>query len=71
MPKGHRSFAWAWLIFLSMFCPELQKLPKLIYDFTRKGRHFIWGKDHLALTHIIKSKTKPATTRDKKVIRVN
>ena len=28
-----------------MFCPELQKLLKPIYDFTRKGRPFIWGKE--------------------------
>ena len=26
-----------------MFCPELQKLLKPIYDLTRKGRKFIWG----------------------------
>ena len=26
--------------FLSMFCPELQKLLKLIYDLLRKGRQF-------------------------------
>ena len=26
-----------------MFCPELQKLLKHIYDLTRKGRQFIWG----------------------------
>ena len=25
-----------------MFCPELQKLLKPIYDLTRKGRPFIW-----------------------------
>ena len=31
--------------FLSMFCPKLQKLLKLIYDLTRKGRQFIWGKE--------------------------
>ena len=31
--------------FLSMFCPELQKLLKPIYNLTRKGRHFIWGKE--------------------------
>ena len=28
-----------------MFCPKLQKLLKPIYDLTRKGRHFIWGKE--------------------------
>ena len=27
-----------------MFCPELQKLLKPIYDLTRKGRPFVWGK---------------------------
>ena len=27
-----------------MLCPELQKLLKAIYDLTRKGRLFIWGK---------------------------
>ena len=31
--------------FLSMFCPDLQKLLKPIYDLTRKGRPFIWGKE--------------------------
>ena len=31
--------------FLSMFCPELQKLLKAIYDLTRKGRPFILGKE--------------------------
>ena len=30
---------------LSIFCPELQKLLKSIYDLTRKGRQFIWGKE--------------------------
>ena len=30
---------------LSMFCPELQKLLKPIYDLTRKGKPFIWGKE--------------------------
>ena len=31
--------------FLSMFCPELQRLLKPIYDLTRKGRQFIWGEE--------------------------
>ena len=31
--------------FLSMFCLELQKLLKPIYDLTRKGTQFIWGKE--------------------------
>ena len=30
--------------FLSMFCPELQKLLKPKYDLTTKSGHFIWGK---------------------------
>ena len=28
-----------------MFCPELQKLLKPIYDLTREGRPFIWEKE--------------------------
>ena len=43
-PKGCRGFAGV-VHFLSMFCPELQKLLKPIYDLTRKGRPFNWGKD--------------------------
>ena len=31
--------------FVSIFCPELQKLLKPIYDLTRKGRQFIWGEE--------------------------
>ena len=42
--KGCRSFA-GMVNFISMFCPELQKLLKPIYDLTRKGRQFIWGKE--------------------------
>ena len=42
--KGCRSFAGV-VNFLSMFCPELQKLLKAIYDLTRKGRPFHWGKE--------------------------
>ena len=42
--KGCRSFV-GMVNFLSMFCPELQKLLKPIYDLTRKGRPFIWGKE--------------------------
>ena len=41
--KGCRSFA-GMFDFLSMFCPELQKLLKPIYDLTRKDRPFIWDK---------------------------
>ena len=42
--KGCKSFA-GMVNFLSMFCPELQKLLKPIYDLTRKGRPFICGKE--------------------------
>ena len=28
--------------FVSIFCPELQKLLKPIYDLTRKGKQFVW-----------------------------
>ena len=41
--KGCRSFT-GMVNFLSMFCLELQKLLKPIYDLTRKGRQFIWDK---------------------------
>ena len=41
-PKGCRSFAGI-VNFLSMFCSELQKLLKPIYDLTTKGSQFIWG----------------------------
>ena len=44
MLKGSRSFA-GMVNFLSMFCPELQRLLKPTYDLTRKGRHFIRGKE--------------------------
>ena len=42
--KGYRSFVGI-VNFLSMFCPELQKLLKPIYDLTMKGRPFVWGKE--------------------------
>ena len=44
MVKGCRSFA-GMVNFLSIFCPDLQKLLKPIYDLTRKGRPLIWGKE--------------------------
>ena len=28
-----------------MLCPDLQKMLKMIYDLTRKGSPFIWGKE--------------------------
>ena len=42
--KGCRSFV-GMVNFLSMFCPEPQKLLKPIYELTRKGRPFVLGKE--------------------------
>ena len=45
--KGFRSFV-GMVNFVSLFCPELQKLLKPIYDLTRKGsslRQFLWEKE--------------------------
>ena len=58
MPKGCQSFI-GMVNFLSMFCPELQKLLKPIYDLTRKGRQFIWGKEQQDAFEEIKRLVKP------------
>ena len=42
MAKQYKSFA-GMVNFVSIFCPELQKLLKPIYDLTRKGKQFVWG----------------------------
>ena len=42
--KQCKSFA-GMVNFVSIFCPELQRLLKPIYNLTRKGRQFIWGKE--------------------------
>ena len=42
--KGWRSFAGV-VNFISIFCPELQKLLKPIYELTKKGRPFVWGDE--------------------------
>ena len=44
MIKGCQSFT-GMVNFVSLFCPELQKHLKPIYDLTKKGRQFIWGKE--------------------------
>ena len=44
MIKGRQSFA-GMVNFVSLFCPELQKLLKPIYDLTRKSRQFLWEKE--------------------------
>ena len=44
MVKGYRSFE-GMVNFLGMFCSELKKLLKPIYNMIRKGRPFIWEKE--------------------------
>ena len=53
-PTGCRSFA-GMVNFVSIFCPELQKLLKPIYDLTRKGRPFLQGKEQQDAFEEIKS----------------
>ena len=60
MPKGCRSFV-GMVTFLSMFCPELQKLLKPTYNLTRKGRPFIWGKEQQEAFEEIKRRLLRAT----------
>ena len=52
-PKGCKSFA-GMVNFVSMFCPELQKLLKPIYDLTKKGKPFLWEKEQLEAFEEIK-----------------
>ena len=42
--KDCRSFV-GMVNLVCLFCPELQRLLKPIYDLTRKGRQFIWGEE--------------------------
>ena len=42
--------------FVSIFCPELQKLLKPIYDLTRKGRQFISGQEQQTAFDEIKNR---------------
>ena len=42
--------------FLCMFCPQLQKLLKPMYDLTRKGRQFIWGREQQEVFEEIKQR---------------
>ena len=41
-PKQCKSFCGV-VNYLSLFCPDLQKLLKPIVELTRKGRPFVWG----------------------------
>ena len=57
--KGCRCFT-GMVNFLSVFCPEWQKLLKPIYDLTRKSRHFTWGEEQqLAFEEIKNRLVKP------------
>ena len=42
--------------YLSIFCRHLQKLLKLIYDLTRKGRPFHWQEEHQQAFDTIKER---------------
>ena len=54
-PKGCKCFA-GMVNFVSMFCPELQKLLKPIYDLTKKGKPFLWQKEQQDMFEEIKSR---------------
>ena len=56
--KGCRSFV-GMVNFLCMLCPELQKLLKPIYDLTRRGRLFVWGKEQDSFEEITRRLIKP------------
>ena len=53
--KGCRSFA-VMVNFVSIFCPELQKLLKPIYDLTKKGRPLVWGEEQQKAFEEIKNR---------------
>ena len=53
--KGCRSFAGV-VNFVSIFCPELQKLLKPMYELTKKGRPFVWGEEQQKAFEEIKSR---------------
>ena len=52
--KGCRSFV-GMVNFLSIFCQDLQKLLKPIYDLTRKGTSFNWEEEQQVVFEEIKS----------------
>ena len=55
MVKGCRSFA-GMVNFLCIFCQDLQKLLKPIYELTRKGRPFNWQQEQQTAFEVIKSR---------------
>ena len=57
--KECKSFA-GMVNFVSIFCPELQKLLKPIYDLTRKVKQFVWElEQHIAFEEIKQRLQKP------------
>ena len=44
MIKGCQSFV-GMVNFVSIFCLELQKLLKAIYDLTKRGKQFLWEEE--------------------------
>ena len=58
-PECCKTFA-GMVNFISMFCPELQKLLKPIYDLIKKGKPFLWEKEQQeAFEEIMKRMLKP------------
>ena len=55
MAKQCKHFA-GMVNFVSIFFPDLQKLLKLVYDLTRKGRQFVWGKEQQNVFEEIKQR---------------
>ena len=53
--KGCRGFSGI-VNFISIFCPELPKLLKPIYELTKKGRPFICGDEQQKAFDKIKSR---------------
>ena len=57
--KQCKSFA-GMVNFVSIFCPELQRLLKPIYDLTRKGKQFVWEKEQQEAFEEIKQRLQKA-----------
>ena len=66
--KGYRTFV-GMVNFLSLFCPELQILLKLIYDLTRKGRQFVWEEDQQIAFEEIKNRLVKLTVLHYQIVR--
>ena len=52
--------------FVSIFCPDLQKLLKPIYDLMKKGRQFVWGKEQQDAFEEIKHRLQKPQVDDSK-----